>query len=100
MQKKKWYEWLVALVFIAMVGLCVYLNVFSGQGEGVSNIAVNAAMFLIVAIILISCDRNSFAPINDIISDLCRVTAKIRDDAMNSHAFLYERYKENTGYAL
>lgn len=95
MHNKKWYEWLVALVFIAMVGLCVYLNVFSGQGEDISNITVNAAMFVIVAVILISCDRNSFVPINDIIADLKRVTAKIRDDAMNSHAFLYERYKEN-----
>ncbi|OON86301.1 hypothetical protein BXO88_08475 [Oribacterium sp. C9] len=95
MQNKKWYEWLLALVFIAMVGLCVYLNVFSGQGEGVSNIAVNGAMFVIVAIILISCDRNSFGPVNEIIADFTRVTAKIRDDAMNSHAFLYDRYKEN-----
>ncbi len=95
MQNKKWYEWLLAVVFIAMVGLCVYLNVFSGKGEGISNIAVNGAMFLIIAIILISSDRNCFVPVNDIIADLLRVTYKIRDDAMNSHAFLYERYKEN-----
>lgn len=95
MQNKKWYEWLIVVVFIAMVGLCVYLNVFSGKGEGISNIAVNAAMFFIVALILISCDVNCFSPINDIVADLLRVTAKIRDDAMNSHAFLFDKYKEN-----
>ena len=95
MQNKKWYEWLIVIVYFAMVGLCVYLNVFSGKGEGISNIAVNGAMFVIVALILASCDRNCFLPINDIISDLLRVTAKIRDDAMNSHAFLFDKYKEN-----
>ncbi|SFG18996.1 MotA/TolQ/ExbB proton channel family protein [Oribacterium sp. WCC10] len=95
MQNKKWYEWLVVVTFIAMVGLCVYLNVFSGQGEGIANIAVNAAMFFIVAIILISSDRNCFVPMNHIIADFDRVTQKIRNDAMNSHAFLYKTYRDN-----
>lgn len=95
MQNKKWYEWLVMVVFFIMAGICVYLNFFSGQGESIGNIAVNAAMFFIVAIILISSDLNCFIPMNNIIMDLRRVTAKIRNDAMNSHDFLYDAYKDN-----
>jgi len=94
MQNKKWYEWLVAVVFIAMVVVCVYLNLFSGQGESIANIAVNAAMFIIVAVILLSSDLNCFVPMNNILQDLERVTQKIRNDAMNSHDFLYNTYKE------
>jgi len=95
MQSKKWYEWLLAIVFVAMVGLCIYLNLFSVQGRDMSSIVVNTAMFIIVAIILISCDKKAFIPINSIIYDLQRVTGKIKNDAMNSHAFLFESYKAN-----
>lgn len=95
MQNKKWYEWLVMVVFFVMAGVCVYLNFFSGQSESLGSIAVNAAMFFIVAIILLSSDMNCFVPMNSIIMDLQRVTAKIRNDAMNSHDFLYDTYKDN-----
>ena len=77
MQRKKWYEWIMAVVFIAMVGLCIYLNLFSVQGRDMSSIVVNSAMFFIVALILISCDKKAFTPINRIIYDLQRVTGKI-----------------------
>ncbi|MBR1856423.1 MAG: MotA/TolQ/ExbB proton channel family protein [Oribacterium sp.] len=95
MQRKKWYEWIMAVVFIAMVGLCVYLNLFSVQGRDMSSIVVNSAMFFIVAIILIACDKKAFTPINRIIHDLQRVTGKIKNDALNSHAFLFDSYKAN-----
>ncbi len=93
MQNRKWYEWLLTLAYIAMVLLCVYLNVFSkSQQEGLANIVVNVVMFVIVGIIFLSCELNNFFPMNRIIADLKGATAKIRSDAMNSHQFLWEPY--------
>ena len=95
MSKKKWYEWLLIIVYIAMVILCIVLNFFAGQHEGIANILVNAAMFAIVAVIFISCDINSFCPVNDMIDDLEKASEKIRKDALNSHQYLYEPYKNS-----
>lgn len=93
MRGKKSYEWLIPLVYIGMILVCVYLNLFSGQAEGPANIAVNAVMFVIVGIVFLNCERHCFAPVNSMTADLERLTAKIRKDAMNSHAFLWEPYK-------
>lgn len=92
MKNKKWYEWLLPFVFAAMVLLCVVLNLSGGQKEGLSNILVNAAMFVIVMVIFLSCDLGSFCPMNDICAELDRATKKIRSDAMNSHQYLWEPY--------
>lgn len=93
MQNRKWYEWLLTITFIAMILLCVFLNLFSGQKEGLANIIVNAVMFVIVGIVFLNCEINSFMPMNRIIADLKRATAKIKSDALNSHQFLWEPYK-------
>ena len=95
MQNRRWYEWLLTATFIAMAGLCLVLNLTAGQKEGPANIAVNAALFLIVGIILLSCERNSFFPMNRIIADLDAATEKIRNDAMNSRQFLWEPYNRS-----
>ena len=52
MQNRRWYEWLLTLTYIAMVGLCVGLNLTTGQKEGMANLIVNAVMFLIVIMAL------------------------------------------------
>ncbi|HAV00162.1 MAG: MotA/TolQ/ExbB proton channel family protein [Lachnospiraceae bacterium] len=95
MKGRRLYEWLLTLVYIAMIGVCVYLNVFSSQKEGTASIIVNAVMFAIVGIIFLSCEINSFKPVNSMIVDLKKVAGKIRIDAMNSHQFLWMRYDEN-----
>ena len=95
MQNRRWYEWLLTATFIAMAGLCLVLNLTAGQKEGPANIAVNAALFLIVGIILLSCEKNSFFPMNRIIADLDAATEKIRNDAMNSRQFLWEPYNRS-----
>jgi len=93
-KNKKWYEWLLVIVFVAMVLLCVVLNFTSGQKEDIANIIVNGVMFIIVAVIFINCDINCFSPMNDICADLEQISAKIRKDAMNSHQFLWEPYEK------
>lgn len=95
MRNKRWYEWLLLLVYLAMVALCVFLNLFSGQREDLASLIVNAVMFVIVAVIFITCDVGCFAPMGDIAADLKDVTEKIRRDAMNSHEYLWKNYKEN-----
>ena len=94
MSNRKWYEWLLTITYIVMILVCVYLNVFTSQKEGVANIAVNVVMFAIVGVIFLSCEIGSFMPLNDLIADLKKVTEKIRKDAMNSHQFLWEKYSE------
>jgi len=95
MKNKKFYEWLLAVVFIVMVALCVVLNFTSGQKEDMANIIVNGVLFLIVAVIFLSCDLNCFMPMGDIMADLDEATDKIRKDAMNSHEYLWEPYSKN-----
>ncbi len=95
MQNRKWYEWLLTLTFVAMVALCVGLNLTAGQNEGIANIVVNGVLFVIVGLILLSCERNSFFPMNEIITDLENATEKIRNDAMNSRQFLWEPYNSS-----
>ena len=96
MQNRKWYEWLLTITYIAMVALCVALNFTTGQREGLANIIVNGVMFLIVGLIFLNCEINSFFPMNRIIADLHRATEKIRGDALNSHQFLWEPYKQSS----
>jgi len=96
MRNKRWYEWLLLIVYLAMVALCVFLNLFSGQREELSNILVNAVMFVVVAIIFISCDVGCFAPMGDIVADLKDVTEKIRKDAMSSRDYLWKDYRGNS----
>lgn len=95
MQNRRWYEWLLTMTYIAMVGLCVCLNLTTGQKEGMANLIVNAVMFLIVGLIFLSCERNCFLPMNRIIEDLEEASEKIRNDAMNSHQFLWEPYNNS-----
>ena len=95
MQNRRWYEWLLTMTYIAMVGLCVGLNLTTGQKEGMANLIVNAVMFLIVGLIFLSCERNCFLPMNRIIEDLEEASEKIRNDAMNSHQFLWEPYNNS-----
>ena len=95
MGKRKWYEWLLTFVYIAMILVFLYLNLFSGHKEGLANIIINGVMFLIVGIVFLNCELHSFAPVNRMIADLKRVTQKIRKDAMNTHVYLWERYKND-----
>ncbi|MBP3736121.1 MAG: MotA/TolQ/ExbB proton channel family protein [Lachnospiraceae bacterium] len=95
MQNRKWYEWLLVIVYVLMIGICVYLNLFSGQPEGVANIIVNVVMFIIVGLILLECERKCFIPVTAIEEELNRVTEKIKKDTMGAHQFLWDEYGEH-----
>ena len=92
MKNKKWYEWLLLAVYIAMVLLCIILNTSGAQKEGLANLIVNIGMFIIVAVIFLFCEFNSFRPMGEITADLDRVTDKIRTDALNTHDYLWKPY--------
>jgi len=96
MLKRKWYEWILTIVFFAMVALCLYLNNFTKDHiEGNTTIIINAVMFLIVAVVFLAADFGCFFPMNSMIKDLKAATDKIRSDAMNAHSYLWEPYQSN-----
>lgn len=92
MKNKKWYEWLLLIVYIAMVALCIALNASGIHQEGIANLIVNIGMFIIVAVIFLCCVLGSFRPMGDISSDLDQATNKIRTDALNTHEYLWKPY--------
>lgn len=89
--KRKWYEWILTIAFFAMAALCVVWD----RNEGFVTLAINGALFLIVAVIFLTADLGSFAPMNSIIRDLKKASEKIRSDAMNSHSYLWEPYSSS-----
>ena len=95
MKGRKWYEWFLTIVYIAMLGLCVYLNFTPGHKESIATIVVNIIMFIIVAIIFLTSDIGSFVPMNSMIKDLKNASEKIRKDAMNTHSYLWEPYQNS-----
>jgi len=89
---RKWYEWILTLVYFAMAGLCVYLNFTPGHQESLASMIVNAVLFVIVAGIFIWADTKCFRPMNGIIRDLTKATKKIKSDALGTHSYLWEPY--------
>lgn len=95
MRKKRGYELLIWITYIAMAAVCIYLNFFTvSQAGNITNVIVNIAMFVIVAVILFFCTSGSLLPTAHITADLIRVTDKIENDAKHTHRFLWEKYNE------
>lgn len=96
MSKKRGYELLLLITYIAMAVVCIYLNFFTVlQAGGITNVLVNIAMFIIVGLILIFSTGGSLRPAARMTADLIRVTEKIEDDARHTHKFLWEKYNED-----
>lgn len=96
MHKGRSYGIWLLITYIAMAGVCVYLNLFSiAKAGGVANLIVNIAMFIIVGIILLTCYLGSFRPTLGIIRELERINEKIEDDAKHTHKFLWEKYRDD-----
>ena len=94
--RKRGYEILLLITYIAMAGVFVYLNFFtSTQAGDLTNIIVNLVMFVLVALILLSSCIKGLFPASRMTADLILVTDKIEDDARNSHRFLWEKYRED-----
>lgn len=95
MTTRKWYEWMLTVAYIAMLGLFVFLNFTPGHKESLANIIVNGIMFIIVGIIFLIADTKCFGPMNAIIADLNQASDTIRRDAMNTHSYLWEPYNSS-----
>ena len=94
--RKRGYEVLLLITYIAMAGVFVYLNFFTNtQAGNLTNIIVNLVMFILVALILLSSCIKGLLPTSRMTADLIQVTDKIEDDARNSHRFLWEKYRED-----
>ncbi|MBQ9444682.1 MAG: MotA/TolQ/ExbB proton channel family protein [Lachnospiraceae bacterium] len=95
MLRKRGYEFLLLITYVAMAAVCVYLQFFTkAQAGNITNLIVNIAMFVIVAVILFFSVAGSLLPTSHVTADLIRVTEKIENDARNSHRFLWEKYAE------
>ncbi len=96
MSRKRGYEILLLITYIALSAVCVYLQFFSRRQAGdLTNLIVNVVMFIIVAAVLASSVFGSLLPVSNITADLIRVTEKIESDAMHSHEFLFDKYQQN-----
>ncbi|MCR5675901.1 MAG: MotA/TolQ/ExbB proton channel family protein [Lachnospiraceae bacterium] len=98
MTGRKWYEWLLALVYLAMIAVFVYLNFFSENAPGTANLIVNAVMFVMVGIIFLNCEFHAFRPADRMIGDIRRVCLQIRQDADTAAERgepLWARYRQN-----
>ena len=87
MSKKRGYELLLLITYIAMAVVCIYLNFFTVlQAGGITNVLVNIAMFIIVGLILIFSTGGSLRPAARMTADLIRVTEKIEDTVIQQRS--------------
>ena len=92
MKETKWYEMINLVAYILMLIVCICLNMFSGQELNIANIAVNAAMFIITAVIFIGCEVRCFGPAKKAAIELTDVAAKISKDARRTDELLWNSY--------
>ncbi|RKM55992.1 hypothetical protein D6855_15285 [Butyrivibrio sp. CB08] len=96
MSRKRGYELLILITYIAMSAVCIYLQFFSkSQAGGLSNLIVNVTMLVIAGIIFASCVFGSLLPTSSMTADLIEVAERIEDDAKNAHDFLWDQYLKN-----
>lgn len=90
---KKQQEVKLIITYVLMLGLCVYLNAMSNRKIEMSNIAVNTGLFVIVGIVFwhtYKCFKN----VNQIVKELNKASAKIKDDFDKNQILLWNAYKD------
>lgn len=93
MSRKRGYEVLILLTYIAMGAVCIYLQFFSsGQSGSLSNLIVNVVMLVISGIILAACTIGCLIPASSVTADLIEVSEKIEEDAKTSREYLWDKY--------
>lgn len=92
--KVKKDENLLFVVYISMVLLCIYLNVFTKQAIDFSNLFVNIGLFLIAGLIFAHAIFRCFYPINDVMMSLNFVRERMRRESEDKNCYLWDTYKE------
>ena len=93
MNRRRGYEILILITYIAMSAVCIYLQFFSkSQAGSLSNLIVNVTMLVISGIILSSCVFGSLIPTASLTFDLVVVGERIEEDAKSAHEYLWDKY--------
>ena len=96
MSRKRGYEILILLTYLAMSAVCIYLQFFSkNQAGGLENLIVNVTMLVIAGIIFASCVFGSLLPTASMTADLIEVAQRFEEDAKTSHNYLWDQYINN-----
>ncbi len=96
MSRKRGYEILILLTYIAMGAVCIYLQFFSASQSGsLSNLIVNVTMLVISGIILATCTLGSLIPTSSVTADLIEVAERIEEDAKTSRGYLWDKYMKD-----
>ena len=96
MSRKRGYEILILITYLAMSAVCIYLQFFSkNQAGGLENLIVNVTMLVIAGIIFASCVFGSLLPTAAMTADLIEVAQRFEEDAKTSHNYLWDQYINN-----
>ncbi len=96
MSRKKGYELLILITYIAMSAVCIYLQFFSkSQAGSLSNLIVNVTMLVIAGVILASCTFGSLLPTASMTADLIEVAERFEEDAKTAHEYLWDKYRRD-----
>ncbi len=78
-----------------MVAVFLGLTFFGSSTPSISNVIVNAAMFIIVGLIFMFSIQNSLAPAANATVDMEKARDKIEKDALASQGYLFRHYEEH-----
>lgn len=98
--KKRIGEMVLVITYVAMLGVCIFLNATSDQGNDSASLIINVAMFAIVGGIFAWTIRNSFQKVNRIAVELETATMKIKSDYENEQKYLWDKYVSDTEASL
>ncbi len=96
MSRKRGYEILILITYLAMSAVCIYLQFFSkNQSGGLENLIVNVTMLVIAGMIFASCVFGSLLPTAAMTYDLIEAAQRFEEDAKTSHSYLWDQYMNN-----
>lgn len=80
--------------YFLMLAVCVGLNIKGGASSDVVNIAVNAAMFVIVGFIILWSNMQCLSPVGKMTTSLYYTIRRMEFDFNKSGAYLWEDYRD------
>lgn len=80
--------------YFFMLAVCVVLNLFGGAGVDVVNLAINAAMFVIIGFIVLWSNMQCLSPVGKMTTSLYYTIRRMEFDFNKSGAYLWEEYRD------